>query len=121
MICFSNITGQFMEAGIHRLRTTIHLTRMIDDTLAYLRPRCSTNSPCFGGSSFFSSQLFSFLLSKQYPKHKHKLNATTENHKDENLRKVLFSKSLNIYIGINFCSNDYNALKYYRNHLFYSI
>lgn len=78
-----------MQAGIHRLRTTVHLIRIIDDTLAYLRPRCSISVPCVRGSSLLSSQLFSFLLAKQYPKTKKKLSNITEEHKNASSSKVI--------------------------------
>ena len=61
-----------MEAGIHRLRTTVHLIRMIDDTLAYIPPRCKVSLPCSHGRSLLSSQLFKFLRSKQYLEFRHK-------------------------------------------------
>ena len=80
-----------MEAGIHRLRTTIHLIRMIDDTLAYFQPRCGISVPCLRGSSLLSSQLFSFLLAKQYPKTKGKRFTTAQNHKNATLPKVISS------------------------------
>ena len=77
-----------MEAGIHRLRATIHLTKIIDDTLTYLRPKCSLSD--VPGSTSMSSQLFGFLNSKQYSKKKPARVSTTI----QNIQQVGFSKCL---------------------------
>ena len=86
----SNITGQFVEAGIHRLRTTIHLVRIIDDTLGYLRPRCPIQFPYLQGSSILSSQLYYYLLSRRYPNYK---NHIAEQKKKDRDLKVSFQVS----------------------------
>ena len=65
-----------MEAGIHRLRATIHLVSIIDDTLNYLRPRCLSSVPYL--RVLLSSQLFTFLLSIQHPKTKQNKNKPQE-------------------------------------------
>ena len=81
----SNITGQFVEAGIHRLRTTIHLVRIIDDTLGYLRPRCPIQFPYLQGSSILSSQLFYYLLSRRYPNYKTHIAEHKKKERDQNV------------------------------------
>ena len=61
-----------MQAGIHRLRTTVHLIRMIDDTLTYIPPRCAIGLGYSDGRSLMSSQLLKFLRSKQQAKFKYR-------------------------------------------------
>ena len=86
---FSNITGQFIQAGIHRLRTTIHLIRIIDDTLSYLQPKYPTNAPHVRGNTWFSSELFNFLISKQNPSSKRNTKNKEGDLKTENVLQVI--------------------------------
>ena len=67
LLIISNISEHFMQAGIHRLRATIHLIQMIDDTLTYLKPRCAVSLPWMQGKPLLSSQLLKFLQGKQHP------------------------------------------------------
>ena len=87
---FSNITGLFIQAGIHRLRGTIHLIRIIDDTLSYLQPKCTINVPYLRGNKWLSSELFNFLHSKQYPRSKHNTKTAEGKVKTEATLQVIF-------------------------------